>query len=207
VPIEQLQSGDEIYAFDHKQGKTVTATVNQTFTNHAEWMCHLMFFKSVVLVATLTCTAEHPIWSENRQDYVPAGDLLSGELVRDVNGDQLVVGATFYTLGAETFNFEVVGYHNYFAAGILVHNASERVDRQIAGLVGSLARLQALGAPGAYASAQRMISHTLLPQVVNNQNSTTRDNRIMQLNAHFEANSPAQVEMAFDVMQSMAEAR
>jgi len=207
VPIEQIQPGDAVYAFDHEQGRTVAATVKQTFTNDAEWMCHLMFFSGVVLVATLTCTPGHPVWSENRQDYVPASDLLSGELVRDINGDTLVVGPVFYTLGAETFNFEVEGHHNYFAAGILVHNASERVDRQLAGLVGSLTRLQAFGAPGAYESAQRMISHTLLPQTISNSSSTTNDRRIMQLNAHFEANSPAQVEMAFDVMQSMAEAR
>ena len=207
VPIEQIQAGDEVYAFDHEHGAVVAAQVKQAFTNQADWMCHLMFFSGVVLVATFTCTPGHPIWSENRQAYVPASDLLSGELVRSVNGDTFVAGATFYTLGAATFNFEVEGHHNYFAAGILVHNASERVDRQISGLVGSLARLQAFGAPGAYESAQRMISHTLLPQTVHNQTSTTKDNRIMQLNAHFEANSPQQVEMAFDVMQSMAEAR
>lgn len=207
VPIEQIQIGDEVYAFDHEQGKTVASTVKQIFTNHAEWMCHLMFFRGVVLVATFTCTPGHPIWSENRQDYVAASDLLSGELVRDVNGDTFAAGAIFYTLGAETFNFEVEGHHNYFAAGILVHNASERVDRQIAGLISSLSRLQLFGAPGAYASAQRMISHTLLPQTVSNSNMTTNDKRIMTQTNYFQANSPQQVEAAFDVMQSMAEAR
>lgn len=207
VPIETIQAGDEVYAFDHEHALAVPARVKQTFTNTAEWMCHFMFFSGVVLVATFTCTPGHPIWLESRQDYVPAQDVLTGESVRSVSGDLLTVGAIYYTLGGPTFNFEVETHHNYFAAGVLVHNRSEHVDQQIAGLVGSLNTLAHLGAPGAFAEAQRMISHTLLPYTVSNSNSTTNDRRIMQLNANFQANTPLQVEMAFDVMQSMAEAR
>jgi hypothetical protein len=205
VPIEEIVAGDTVYAYDHAASRTVEATVKQTFTNHAELMVHVLFLRGVVLVSSFTCTPAHPVWSITRNEYIEAGQLHQGEAVLDINGEALTVAAWLFTLGGPTHNFEVEIHNNYFASGVLVHNLSERIDRQLAGLVGSLANLKYFGAPGALESAQRMITHTLLPQ--NNYNTVSHSNSrsVNVYNPTIQAaGTPDGLMGAFEVMAGMA---
>jgi hypothetical protein len=70
-------------------------------------------------------TTNHPIWSEDRQDFVQAGDLRVGETLLTVDDSTTHVASTALRPGRHTvYNVEVDGEHVYFVspAGILVHN-------------------------------------------------------------------------------------
>jgi hypothetical protein len=70
-------------------------------------------------------TANHPFWSEDRQAFVPAGELQPGERLRRADGRIDQVTSIIPRAGPErVFNFEVDGQHAYKVGrkGLLVHN-------------------------------------------------------------------------------------
>jgi len=70
-------------------------------------------------------TDNHPIWSVDRQQFVPAGSLTIGEQMTDTQGETLKVGSLTPRAGPEpVYNLEVDVEHVYFVsdAGLLVHN-------------------------------------------------------------------------------------
>ena len=71
-------------------------------------------------------TANHPFWSEDRQDFVQAGSLEPGEHLRLADGRTPVVTAAVpRSQSVPVFNLEVDGEHVYYVAarGVLVHNS------------------------------------------------------------------------------------
>jgi len=71
-------------------------------------------------------TDNHPFWSEDRQEYVPAGELRVGENLRTVNGSQTYVQSIRPRGPPEdVYNLEVEGAHTYpvGTTGVLVHNS------------------------------------------------------------------------------------
>jgi hypothetical protein len=72
-------------------------------------------------------TANHPFWSEDRQSFIPAGDLQPGERLRQADGTSTRVARLTPRTGppVPVFNFEVDGQHVYSVgvAGVLVHNS------------------------------------------------------------------------------------
>jgi len=70
-------------------------------------------------------TDNHPFWSEDRQDYIPVGELKIGETLRAVNGSQTYVQSIRPRGPPEdVYNLEVEGAHTYHvgSTGVLVHN-------------------------------------------------------------------------------------
>ena len=74
----------------------------------------------------LGVTHDHPIWSEDRHDFVKAGELQAGETMQLID-DQLVRLTNIEPRAGpeDVFNFEVANQHVYFVGdgGLLVHNA------------------------------------------------------------------------------------
>ena len=71
-------------------------------------------------------TSNHPFWSEDRQDFVQAGQLRIGERLRLRDGSTPVVTAAVpRSQSVPVFNLEVDGEHVYYVAanGVLVHNS------------------------------------------------------------------------------------
>lgn len=72
-------------------------------------------------------TASHPFWSEDRQTFVPAGELRIGEHLRSANRTHVQVSHITPRRGppVPVYNFEVDGQHVYSvgADGLLVHNS------------------------------------------------------------------------------------
>lgn len=71
-------------------------------------------------------TDNHPFWSEERQKFIPAGELRVGEKLISVNGKFLYVTSISPRGPPEdVFNIEVYGEHTYYVSesGVLVHNA------------------------------------------------------------------------------------
>ena len=77
-------------------------------------------------------TPEHPVYVMNRLGeelgWIIAGDLVSGDLIADIDGGQLVkiVNNTLTQTEETVYNFEVEEAHSYFAdeLGLWVHNPS-----------------------------------------------------------------------------------
>ena len=74
----------------------------------------------------LGATAQHPFWSEDRQDYVPVGELRQGERLRTLHGLAQVREITARGPPQAVYNIEVAIDHTYLVGedGVLVHNAS-----------------------------------------------------------------------------------
>ena len=76
----------------------------------------------------ITCTNGHPFWSEDRHEFVDAGDLKPNEHLRAVSGQLAMITSVTERVGSRpVFNLEVKGEHVYHIGGegILVHNAAE----------------------------------------------------------------------------------
>jgi hypothetical protein len=70
-------------------------------------------------------TGNHPIWSEDRHDYVAAMDLRVGERLKNLSGDTVWVQQKLPRPGpTPVYNLEVQDEHVYYvgASGVLAHN-------------------------------------------------------------------------------------
>ena len=72
-------------------------------------------------------TGNHPIWSEERQEFVPARELKPGEQLRHLNGETRFLRLAKRKGGYVVHNLEVLGTHVYHVAnsGLLVHNTGK----------------------------------------------------------------------------------
>ena len=73
----------------------------------------------------IRATDVHPVWSIDREDWVPAGKLELGELVDTLSGPVAVASVEPLDRHPAVYNLEVHGEHVYRIAvdGVLVHNA------------------------------------------------------------------------------------
>jgi hypothetical protein len=82
-------------------------------------------------MATITTTADHPIWNHTDQEWQPVAALSVGDQLHTANGTQsTVVGILSYTEGQATaYNLTIADAHTYHViAGntpVLVHNDNE----------------------------------------------------------------------------------
>jgi hypothetical protein len=101
-------------------GRTVTGT----FAHSA---ADVLDLEIEGLDTPLGCTANHPFWSADRQDFVPASSLTIGEHLRTESGTLRQVTRITPRRGppVAVFNLEVDAEHVYYVstAGVLVHNA------------------------------------------------------------------------------------
>ena len=74
----------------------------------------------------LGVTANHPIYSDDRDAWVPAGELNINEKVRATNGTATLVAKSQRPSRETVYNLEVHRAHNYYVSqfGILAHNAN-----------------------------------------------------------------------------------
>jgi hypothetical protein len=80
----------------------------------------------------LGVTPTHPVWSEDRKDWVPVCELKKGERLKTINGETAtVVSYTIRGKPEPVYNIEVEVDHCYHVGeqGLLVHNASVLPER------------------------------------------------------------------------------
>lgn len=72
-------------------------------------------------------TTIHPIWSLDRNDWVPLGELEQGEQLSGQSGVATVLGVSILNLPTAVYNIEVHGEHVYEVGslGVLVNNPCE----------------------------------------------------------------------------------
>ena len=89
-------------------------------------------------------TSNHSIYSSDRLDFVPAGELRVGETLRNLDGDVRI--ESIEQLGTEerVYNLEIHGEHVFRVAssGVLVHNSSGAEGRAQGPTAGGGADLQ-----------------------------------------------------------------
>ena len=123
IPIEQIQVGQVITAFDPSSGRITTDRVSQLHRTEELRRVETLEFSNG---QTLTSTPEHPFYSVDRGDYVIAAELNLGEEVYVLKDGQLsavrLMDRTRNEALQRIYNFEAERFHNYFSNGILVHN-------------------------------------------------------------------------------------
>ena len=76
-------------------------------------------------VETITGTTIHPVWSVDRQSWVPLAELADGETLQGLDGLAVVLGVSLSRVSQPVYNIEVHGEHVYQVGelGLVVHNA------------------------------------------------------------------------------------
>lgn len=118
VPIEQLSPGGPlVVAFDHRTNRTTLRPVVATRKSASEQLVEV----GTASGRRFTCTADHRIFVPGR-GYTEAGDLWAGAPLVTLDGLDEVRGTRPLFDGAEVYDLQVEGCHNFFAADVLVHN-------------------------------------------------------------------------------------
>jgi hypothetical protein len=97
----------------------------------------------------IRATEVHPVWSVDREEWVPAGELEPGELVDTLAGPVAVLSVERLESALDVYNIEVHGEHVFrvTADGVLVHNACTELHHSIP--LAIQRRLAASGNPAA----------------------------------------------------------
>jgi RHS repeat-associated protein len=119
-PIEEIQSGDKVWAFNELTGEKALREVVRAFEKSTDILVELEVGSTLI-----TTTPEHPFWVDN-QGWVTAGELAIGDLIGTLSGElEGVKRVERQAEQATVYNFEVDEFHTYFvtATGLLVHNS------------------------------------------------------------------------------------
>lgn len=122
VPIEEIQVGDYVWAWDEETGETALKQVVETYINETDELVHV-FVHGDEIVAT----PSHPFYSPVK-GWTAAVHLRAGDILVLVNGEYVVVEKVQHELlesPVKVYNFQVEDYHTYYVsdAGVLVHNS------------------------------------------------------------------------------------
>ena len=81
-------------------------------------------------VETITGTTIHPVWSVDRQSWVPLAELTGGETLQGLDGLAVVLSVTLSRVSQPVYNIEDHGEHVYQVGelGVLVHNVKGGVS-------------------------------------------------------------------------------
>jgi hypothetical protein len=93
-------------------------------------------------VETITGTTIHPVWSVDRQEWVPLAELADGETLQGLDGLAVVLSVTLSRVTQPVYNIEVDGEHVYQVGelGLVVHNTCvpKVTDAKLGNLVNDL---------------------------------------------------------------------
>ena len=121
VAIEEIQAGDQVWAWDEETGAVGIKKVVETYVNETDELVHV-FVNQEEIVAT----PRHPFYSPVK-GWTEAAQLRAGDILVLVNGEYVVVEKIQHEIleaPVMVYNFQVEDFHTYYVgAGILVHNA------------------------------------------------------------------------------------
>jgi hypothetical protein len=127
VPIEEVQPGDLVLSRDERTGEEAYRPVTRTFVTPEQELLAISLEDASGATETLDVTAPHPFRVEGR-GWIPASELEPGDQVAGADGGDLTVAGAEETGRTGTvYNFEVEGFHTYFAgqSAAWVHNDCE----------------------------------------------------------------------------------
>ena len=114
--------------YDHTLKKFAWGVVKATKKSIKRGLVSLFAAGTLIAQPTL----EHPVWTENHHDYVPAQDLKVGDTLLDGKGATLRLDSLAIKVDTTltVYNFEVNNLHNYYVGTqeVLVHNDCIKVS-------------------------------------------------------------------------------
>ena len=125
--IEEIQAGDQVWAYDEESGSTELKRVVNTMQREVD-----ATVKIVLEQEEIETTAEHPFYTQ--AGWKDAADLSSNDRLRTREGRwQRIKAVEFFYEKKEVYNFEVADWHTYFVGAWqwLVHNAEVCVTETI----------------------------------------------------------------------------
>ncbi|MFI7430392.1 polymorphic toxin-type HINT domain-containing protein [Micromonospora sp. NPDC049836] len=130
-PIEEVELGDRVTATDPETGQSGPERVVATYTNQDIALTDLVLVVAGNPEVTIQTTQHHPVWSEDRQQWVYATDLRPGERLLSLHGRQVTVKSVESYAGSRVMHdLTVHSVHTYYVvvdgAPVLVHNAGGR---------------------------------------------------------------------------------
>lgn len=145
VPIEEIEAGDYVWAWDEETGDVALKQVVETYVHETDELIHLS-----VNGEEITCTPGHPFYSPVK-GWTEAVHLRAGDILVLVNGEYVVVEKIQHELlenPVKVYNFQVEGYHTYYISNIciLVHNTCNKDNAGSGELSDS--ELRSFGEPG-----------------------------------------------------------
>ena len=124
--IEDIEVGDEVWAFNEETGDKTLKKVTQLFRKKKKKWVHLLFEFLDGTTEEIVCTEGHPFYVNNL-GWIKSIDLLENDLVLLYNNcTASLIAKEIEELEVEetTYNFEVSDYHTYYVGenSFLVHN-------------------------------------------------------------------------------------
>jgi RHS repeat-associated protein len=124
TPIEEVKTGDMVWALDEQSGQVGLQRVSNRFAHKRDEVVEIRAGGDI-----LQATVEHPFFTKDR-GWVSAGNLEAGDALEAEDGTAIQVDSVQRLHGEfVVYNLEIETAHTYFvgANGVLVHNASAAV--------------------------------------------------------------------------------
>ena len=131
--IEDIVVGDKIMAADPDTFEIAEKIVLETYVRKVDKLVHITINGEEIVT-----TDNHPFYVQGR-GFIDAGNLLVGDKLISVNGDDLIIEDYYIELTEEpvsVYNFQVEDFHTYFVGdcAVWVHNdtctpANKYLDR------------------------------------------------------------------------------
>ena len=121
VAIENISSGDWVWAENPETGEKELKQVVQTFVNETDELVHVYVNGEEIIT-----TPEHPFYVPNK-GWTSAIELRAGDVLVLQNGEYVVVEKIQHEIlenSVTVYNFEVEDFHTYYVgdSSLLVHN-------------------------------------------------------------------------------------
>jgi hypothetical protein len=120
--IEAMRPGDALYTWDPSSGRVAVGRVDRVKRRVDRPVGTLRFDDGTAIEAT----ANHPFYSVAMAAFVEAGKLAPGDRVLRLDRGALrearLVAVTPFERVTDVFDLSVSPHHDFFAAGVLVHN-------------------------------------------------------------------------------------
>ena len=122
-PIEALNAGDEVIAFDFHSGQFEAAVVAGVHKASTDRLVHIR-----VAGQEIVATGQHPFWVEDMEGWVEARALRAGMRLKTIDGTAIIEHTDVsHAADTPTFNLQVEILSSFCVGpGVLVHN--EGVD-------------------------------------------------------------------------------
>jgi hypothetical protein len=119
--IESIKVGDAIMTYDGNAG-----SVSKTYVRESDHILELRYRELTKdgeeVIKRIETTDEHEFWIINKNRWVAANQLETGDILITLNGNEVTVIETQHLdIPTVVYNFDVDGYESYFVNGVLAH--------------------------------------------------------------------------------------
>ena len=130
VAIEKLAAGDKVISTNPDTLETAEKTVLETYVRQVDKLVHITINGEEIVT-----TDNHPFYVQGR-GFINAGNLLVGDKLVSVNGEDLIIEDYYLELTEEpvsVYNFQVEDFHTYHVGKcrLLVHNANCNQEKPV----------------------------------------------------------------------------